>query len=116
MPIQNYIKGPFKNKDHCHEGNGTVIQKSLFTDDELSTNLRFISTTILPPNTSIGIHDHTDNEEVYVILEGNGTMYIDGEFKSVTTGDVVLNPPFGTHGLENTSSEDLRILVFEVNR
>ena len=41
-------------------------------------------------------------------------MTIDGEVHEVSAGDGILNRPYGSHGLENTSGADLKILVFEV--
>lgn len=35
------------------------------------------------------VHSHEENEEIYVITAGNGTLKIDGETFSVKAGDVV---------------------------
>jgi predicted metal-dependent HD superfamily phosphohydrolase/quercetin dioxygenase-like cupin family protein len=98
----------------AHEGKGQVKNALLYGDTDFSTNLRFVIYTELPPGTSIGYHTHGNDEEVYVILEGLGTMTIHGEVHEVRAGDVILNKPYGSHGLENTSSTVLKILVFEV--
>lgn len=98
----------------AHEGKGQVKNALLYGDTDFSTNLRFVIYTELPPGTSIGYHTHENDEEVYVILEGLGTMTIDGEAHEVRAGDVILNKPYGSHGLENTSEDILKILVFEV--
>jgi hypothetical protein len=34
--------------------------------------------------------------------------------RPISAGDVILNKPFWSHGLENNSTEVLKILVFEV--
>ena len=99
----------------AHEGKGQVKNALLYGDADFSTNLRFVIYTELPPGTSIGYHTHGNDEEVYVILEGLGTMTIDGEAHEVNAGDVILNKPDGSHGLENTSDDILKILVFEVH-
>ena len=98
----------------AHEGKGRVKNALLYGDADFSTNLRFVIYTELPPGTSIGYHTHGNDEEVYVILEGRGTMTIDGKAHEVCAGDVILNKPYGSHGLENTSDDILKILVFEV--
>ena len=80
----------------------------------ISARTCFIIYSELKPGTSIGYHTHENNEEVYVILEGRGTMTIDGQKHEIVAGDVILNKPYGSHGLENTSDTNLKIIVFEV--
>jgi len=41
-------------------------------------------------------------------------MIADGEEFLVGAGDVIVNPAGGTHGLENTGNESLRIAVLDV--
>lgn len=111
--IRNIYNSP-SQLEGSHDGKGQVINALLYGDRDFSTNLRFIIYSELLPGTSIGYHSHENNEEVYVILEGRGTMTIDGEAHEVSAGDVILNKPYGSHGLENTSDDILKILVFEV--
>jgi quercetin dioxygenase-like cupin family protein len=111
--IRNIYNFP-SQLEGSHDGKGRVKNALLYGDTDFSTNLRFVIYTELPPGTSIGYHTHGNDEEVYVILEGLGTMTIDGEVHEVRAGDVILNKPYGSHGLENTSGSVLKILVFEV--
>lgn len=98
----------------AHAGKGMVKNTSLYDADDFSTNLHFMIYSELKPGTSIGYHTHQNNEEVYVILEGKGTMTINGREHEVVAGDVILNKPYWSHGLENTSDTELKIIVFEV--
>jgi mannose-6-phosphate isomerase-like protein (cupin superfamily) len=99
----------------CHDGEGLVKIVSIYDKKDLDTPLQFIHYTTLPPRTSIGLHKHGDDEEVYVILKGTGIMEVDGQKTQVAQGDTILNKPFGSHALYNTSDNDeLSILVFEV--
>ena len=86
----------------------------LFNYGDFQTNLRFFRYMVLPAGTSIGFHQHENNEELYIILKGNGVMQVNDGTIEVKSGDVVVNQPFDSHGLLNTSSEDMEILVFEV--
>lgn len=96
---------------HCHEGNGTLDFTVVLEGAELAgRQLKFLHDDILAPGVSIGIHPH-DHEEYYLILSGQGDMTLDGERVAVQTGDITAIYPGGSHGLENTSEEDLRILV-----
>ena len=75
----------------------------------------FVDLTVMPPGTSIGMHTHgPGDEEVYVVVSGSGRMRLEGEEFAVGPGDVVVNGRRGTHGLVNTSAEDLRLVVVEI--
>ncbi|QHT59107.1 cupin domain-containing protein [Paenibacillus lycopersici] len=113
MKKKNFLTAALEPLDHCHEGTGTLRHITLFDASEFESQLRFLNYTVLPPGTSIGLHKHAQDEEVYVILEGTGTMTVDGESTPVKPGDVFVNRPWGEHGLVNDSEEELRILVFE---
>jgi quercetin dioxygenase-like cupin family protein len=43
-------------------------------------------------------------------------MTVNNEARQVKTGDVILNKPGWSHGLENTSDHVLKLLVFEVRQ
>ena len=47
-----------------------------------------VSCNTLPAGASVPfVHHHTQNEEVYLILEGKGMLYIDGEELPLKEGD-----------------------------
>lgn len=78
--------------------------------------LRFIDLSELEPGADIALHTHAeDNEELYLVVTGRGTMFLDGEQREVGPGDVILNRPGGTHGLRNTGTECLRLVVIELD-
>ena len=53
-------------------------------------------------------HYHKIAEEFYFILEGRGTMEIDGETRTVVPGDAILIPPGAWHAI--AAEEALRFL------
>jgi mannose-6-phosphate isomerase-like protein (cupin superfamily) len=69
---------------------------------------------VIPPKSTIGTHKHGNNEEIYILLEGQGTMTIDNEPVTVKQGDMILNPAFGEHGLVNDSDADIDLLVIQI--
>jgi len=95
-----------------HDGRGAARNAPVFGPGDFSTALRFVNYTELPAGASIGAHTHGDDEEIYFILDGSGRMTINGEPHEVKSGDMVLNRPFWTHGLENTGKGVLRLIVF----
>jgi len=114
MPIKNFLKMEPRSAV-CHDGDSLVKVVNIYDKKDLTTPLQFIHFTVLPPNTSIGLHTHGNDEEIYVVMEGDGVMEVDGQKVQVSQGDTILNRPFGSHALYNTSdNNDLKILVFEV--
>ena len=53
-------------------------------------------------------HFHKNSEEFYFILDGHGSMMIDGETRDVRPGDAVLIPPGAWHTI--TGRTALRFL------
>ncbi|WP_213950707.1 dimethylsulfonioproprionate lyase family protein [Tepidanaerobacter syntrophicus] len=61
------------------------------------------------PQGSVPLHRH-HQEEVYVILRGNGKMHVNDETADVKAGDYIYIDSDSTHLLENTSNEDMIML------
>ena len=109
---------------NCHDGVGTIFVRQLlgiepklpgvpgFPDDFNST-LRFMHETTLPVGTSIGLHDHVGNEELYFVLEGKGEMTVDGKTAIMEPGDVCLTKSGSKHTFRNIGDTDLKIIVLE---
>ncbi|MEV7196051.1 cupin domain-containing protein [Streptomyces sp. NPDC093510] len=101
-------------KAHDHGGLGTILAHRAFAREVGSSGAEFIDLAVLPPGTSIGRHRHGADRETYIVLSGSGLMFRDGEEFRVGPGDVVVNRPYGEHGLLNDSdATDLHLLVFE---
>jgi mannose-6-phosphate isomerase-like protein (cupin superfamily) len=115
MLIRNFfaVDGEYHS---IHDGEGKGKDIRVFDKQDFETNLNFVIYVELDPAASIGYHKHGENEEVYVILEGSGSMTVNGEERLVKPGDVIINKMGWSHGLVNTSNVPLRILVFEVIR
>jgi mannose-6-phosphate isomerase-like protein (cupin superfamily) len=64
----------------------------------------------VPPHAVLEPGSH-ETEETYVILEGRGRMTFARFQRDVQKGDFVYLPPWCVHGVENTGTEPLVILV-----
>ena len=99
----------------AHGGVGQVLFHRLATSETLDGACNFIDFTTMPPGTTIGKHTHrSDEEEFYLILKGTGTLQLGDDEFSVGPGDLVRNPPGGTHSLRNVGDGELQLFVFEV--
>ncbi|MCK6572056.1 cupin domain-containing protein [Myxococcota bacterium] len=99
----------------AHGGEGLIEFCRIVESGGLAGGVNFIDSAVLPPGTSIGRHRHAaEEEELYLILSGEGLMWRDGEEFEVRTGDLVRNRPGGAHGLRNTGAGPLSIFVIEL--
>ena len=98
----------------AHGGQGTIAFRRVFDRADFAGPLHFVDYAVLPPGASIGRHTHGPDEELYLVLEGTGTMHLDGEEFRVGPGSVILNRAGGTHGLRNDSDAPIRLFVVEV--
>ena len=64
----------------------------------------------IPPHALLSPGSH-ETEETYVILEGAGTMTFARDKREVKKGDFVYLPPWCVHGIENTGTETLVVLI-----
>ena len=98
----------------AHDGEGLIRFRRVFESGAFVGLCNFVDYAVLPPGTSIGLHRHGRDEEIYLVLEGEGTMTLDGEELRVHAGNVIVNRPDGQHGLRNDGDSDLRLFVVEI--
>jgi len=102
--------------DHADAHGGTGVRaRRLDLGDGPGSPVHFVDYVEVAPDGVIGYHRHgPDEEEFYLILEGRGTISLDGAEQPVRTGDLVRNRAGGEHGLVNSGEGPLRLFVFEV--
>lgn len=81
---------PFTTKD------GSTIRSILDRTNAPVQNQSLAEATV-PVGQPTERHYHKLSEEFYFILEGTGTMEIDGEERRVSPGDAILIPPGAWH-------------------
>lgn len=64
----------------------------------------------LPALRATTPHCHPRTEEIYYILEGQGSMRLGGETRPVGPGDAIAIPPGVVHQIGNTGSAVLKFL------
>ena len=78
-----------------------------------SRKLGFNVTTVPPGKKPFPYHAHRGNEEMFFVLEGEGSIRIDGETHRLRAGDFVSLPPGrdSAHQILNDSAAPLRYLA-----
>jgi len=88
---------PFTTKD------GSEIR------EYLHTGAQSLAEATLATGQSTQRHYHRRSEEIYLIVEGGGTMEVDGEERAVRADDAILIPAGAWHTL-TAGSEGARLL------
>ena len=74
-----------------------------------------ISCNTLPAGVSIPfVHAHTENEEIYLVLDGSGWLYVDGEEVAIRQGDRFRIDPQGQRCLRAADDSPLRYVCIQV--
>jgi len=66
---------------------------------------------VIPPGKSSGVHYHKLSQETYYILQGEGSMELDGESFILHPGTACNIQPGEVHFIENKGSVDLEFLA-----
>ena len=67
---------------------------------------------VRPGQTVRPAHSHPNGEEAIYIVTGSGRVLIDGVVQSVTAGSAVLFPQGKIHMLQNSGTEEMKVVCF----
>ena len=90
-------------------GTGKITVRHYLKPEEIKARTRLCAELVIPPGASIGQHDHTDEDEIYLIQKGRGVMTDGGKEFEVGPGDAILTGQGASHSVRNTGAEDLII-------
>ncbi|GGG01714.1 cupin domain-containing protein [Paenibacillus abyssi] len=109
--------------EDCHDGQGTIFVRQLLgyepllpvpgNPEDFDSLINFMHETTLPVGTTIGLHPHVGNEEIYYVVEGKGEMTVDGNAFVMEPGTACLTKSGSKHTFKNIGDSDLRIIVIE---
>ena len=101
LPRERFLRAPLYDSMVASVSDGTVARKLGCGID-----------TLAPGMQSCPYHFHHGQEEMFILLEGHGTLRVAGEFLAIEAGDVIFIPcgPEFRHHIVNTSDAELKYL------
>jgi len=87
---------------------GLVYWKTLVSGGLTHSEALTMGIAMVPPTESLRGHRHRQ-AEIYLVLEGTGSVTIDSKTRPVAAGCAVFIPGDVLHSCENTGTSDLRI-------
>ena len=92
-------------------GDDGAIVRELASPGNSSLTRHSLAEIRHPPGTASQEHYHTEAEEVYYVIEGQGAVRVDGETRTIGPGDVVVIVPGQRHTVWQEGEGDLVLLV-----
>jgi uncharacterized cupin superfamily protein len=108
--VRNIHTVPFVAK-RSKGGAREILVGDIFSAEEMGPAWDFVQSVKLPTGSAIGVHAHLGDEELYYIVDGEGVMTSDGKEYAVGPGTASLCKSGSSHGLVNTSTGELTLLV-----
>jgi mannose-6-phosphate isomerase-like protein (cupin superfamily) len=85
-------------------------RKAIFKEDRLDTGL-----LLYAPGQTTPDHKHSDMDEVFYVISGEGTITINNEEMLLKQNDIIFSPNGETHGFNNTSSNNWVVLQIKID-
>lgn len=92
-------------------GKGEINVTRLLEMEQFQGKGRLFAHSKIRPASSIGLHQHNGDFEVFYILSGEGIVDDNGTKAPVKAGDVILTGNGESHSLENTGSSNLEYIA-----
>ena len=98
-------------KELMRGGKGSVEIMHIFKQDELKGKARLCAKITIEPGSSIGLHQHSDEEEIFYIINGKGIVNDNGNISEFRKGDSILTGNGASHSIESIGDEPLEMLA-----
>ena len=106
----NQLKKLHEGSKYSHGtvGNPENFDGKVFIKDQLKASSCEISFGILKPQNAVPFfHSHKENEEIYIILSGQGTFQVDDEVFPIGAGSIIRLATNCDRNLKNTSEQNM---------
>jgi mannose-6-phosphate isomerase-like protein (cupin superfamily) len=106
--IRNVVETPWKQ----YPGHfGGALSKPLVRPETTGSRLVDYRISTYQPMAYVETHAHKVQEQIYHVLDGEGSMEIEGERRIVRRHDVIFIPPGVRHSIRNDGIADLTFIV-----
>jgi len=95
-------------------GHGSVLYQRVLGPSTYTGNWAFIDHYVLGKDATIGRHKHEGVDEIWYVMNGEGTVTVDGDTAHLGTYDAVPIHAKEVHSFENTGAQDLEFMVVGV--
>jgi mannose-6-phosphate isomerase-like protein (cupin superfamily) len=102
MPMNYFLNW----REHAGAQSEKFYKTTLWQGDEMMVGLN-----CLEPGQTQKVHAHDGADKFYFVLEGSGKFTVGDEQTDASAGTIVVAPSGIAHGVTNTATERLSLLV-----
>ena len=102
------IRNPNKIKSYVTKDNSTI--KEIFHPDNSKIKNQSVALAVVSPKKETKLHYHSNSEEIYYILQGNGIIFLNNKKQKVKNGDTILIKQKVKHKIKNIGNKKLKFL------
>lgn len=96
-------------REKMREGQGQVQIRHYLKPSEVKAKCRLCSQLTLPVGSSIGLHQHGQEDEIFIIQKGTGLVNDNGTSTLVEPQDVIITGNGSSHAIQNIGNTELVI-------
>jgi len=106
----------FVPASHEDPKNPGVLKRVLANkSDLLKGQVQMLNWSQLPVGKSFALHYHEDMQEIFVIINGQVSVTVDGETHELARGDAIIVQPTEQHQMFNACDQNVEYLVFGIS-
>lgn len=90
-------------------------KRIIFSPGDFEQKGHLLQVVTIPPHTKQRLHSHNVQTEIYLILEGETIVTINGKDYQAKPGDAFITSPGDVHNLWNKTNKDFKLAVFKIN-
>ena len=109
--ISRFNEQGHRTKENMFGGHGILQFQDIFEKEQLGGRITTCAVVTMMPGDDLGEHAHTENGEIYYMLEGVGTVIDDGVEYKLKPGDAQFCADGHTHGMRNDTAAPIMYLA-----
>lgn len=90
-------------------GDGTIRFRPWFKPGDFGARVSLCTEMTIGPGCSVGEHRHDGEDEIYIVLSGEGEIRERGEWLPIRPGDAILTGRGASHAVRNPGEKPLVI-------
>ncbi len=98
-------------RENMRGGQGTIAITNIFNKHDFKANCRLCAKITIQPGDSIGFHEHVNEEELYLIIQGKALVNDNGHEKELHAGDAILTGNGTGHAIQNIGLQPLELIA-----